>query len=81
MSKLISVLQVLINTYSLDLPQVWECTDQENGIVCRFRWHQFNETQQVKVADGQTEPDAMAMAKAMREMGDWLAENHKDVVF
>lgn len=62
-------------------PQVWECTDKDNGIVCRFRWHQFNETQQVKVTDEQSEPDAMAMARAMREMGDWLAENHKDVVF
>ena len=33
------------------------------------------------MTDGQAEPDVMATAKAMREMGDWLAENHKDVVF
>lgn len=67
--------------YCVDVAnRVWECTDHEHGIVCRFRWHQFNEIQQIQMQDD-TLTDPMALAKALREMGDWLAENHKDVIF
>lgn len=59
---------------------LWTCTDKENDIVCTFEWHKFNETQQVEVSEG-TQPDVMALAKAMREMGEWLNENHKDIIF
>ena len=62
-------------------PQVWECTDLENGIVCRFQEHQFNETSKITFLEDVQQPDAMQIASLMREMGDWLAENRKDVVF
>lgn len=63
-----------------DLREGWKCTDQENGIVCRFKVRQFNETQQFEF-NSDVEPDAAGIAKALREMGDWLSENHKELLF
>lgn len=62
-------------------PSWWVCTDQENGIVCRFKWHQFNETQKMTFLEDVEQPDAMAIARLMREMGDWLGEHHQDKIF
>lgn len=59
----------------------WVCTDTENGIVCRFKDHQFNETQQFTFLEDVEQPDALAIARLMREMGDWLGEHHRDKVF
>lgn len=59
----------------------WVCTDTENGIVCRFKDHQFNETQQFTLLENIPQPDALAVARMMREMGDWLSEHHRDKVF
>lgn len=63
-----------------DLRDGWKCTDQENGIVCRFKIHRFNETQQFEF-NTDVDPDAAVIAKALREMGDWLSANHKEIVF
>ena len=52
----------------------WKCTDQENGIVCHFKIHRFNETQQFEF-NTDVDPDAAVIAKALREMGDWLSAN------
>ena len=27
------------------------------------------------------QPDALKIARLMREMGDWLSENHNDILF
>ena len=62
-------------------PGRWVCTDTENMIVCRWRDHQFNDTQKVTMLNDNQNPDVMALARAMREMGDWLGENHHDKVF
>lgn len=59
----------------------WVCTDTENGIVCRFTAHKFNETSKMTFLEDVEQPDALAIARLMREMGDWLGENRKDVVF
>lgn len=61
-------------------PGWWVCTDTENGIVCRFQTHRFNETSQMKFLEDVKQPDALAIARLMREMGDWLAEHHEDIV-
>lgn len=60
---------------------VWECTDQENGIVFRFEAHRFNETSTMTFLEDVEQPDALKIARLMREMGDWLGENHRDKVF
>ena len=57
----------------------WVLTDKENGIVCRFREHEFNETQQMTFLEDVEQPDATAIARLMSEMGDWLATHHYNI--
>lgn len=59
-------------------PDGWVCTDQENGIVCRFKEHQFNETQKFTFLEDVEEPAPQIIATALREMADWLRANHYD---
>jgi hypothetical protein len=59
----------------------WVCTDTENNIVCRFEAHKFNDTQKFTMLDDMPEPDVMALARMMREMGDWLAVYYKNIIF
>lgn len=57
----------------------WVATDTVNGIVIKFREHQFNETQQTTLLNGdtfKTAEEALAVATYMREIADWLRENH-----
>ena len=57
-------------------PDGWVCTDKENGIVCQFTAHQFNETQKFTFLEDVEQPDAQTIATAVREMADWLRANH-----
>ena len=57
-------------------PDGWVCTDQENGIVCRFTEHQFNETQRFTFLEDIEQPDAIKIARMVKDMADWLRENH-----
>ena len=59
----------------------WVCTDTENGIVCRFEAHRFNETSNMTFLEDVEQPDALKIARLMRDMGDWLSENHNDILF
>lgn len=54
----------------------WVCTDTENMIVCTFRNKKFNETQKVTFINDLKQIDALKVARIMREMSDWLANNH-----
>lgn len=54
----------------------WVCTDTENLIVCTFEEKQFNETQQFTFVEEVKNPNANQIAKALREMADWLRANH-----
>jgi len=54
----------------------WVCTNTENGIVCIFENGKFNETQQFTILDDIKQPDANQLALVVREMADWLCENH-----
>ena len=54
----------------------WVCSDTENGIVCKFEQGKFNETQEFTILDDIENPDAVKLAHAVREMADWLRENH-----
>lgn len=60
------------------------CVDKTHNILCKFEAHKFNETQEVVLLDGdqlKSGEDATAYATYMREMGDWLADNHSDKMF
>ena len=59
----------------------WVCTDTENGIVCRFQAHRFNDTQTMTFLEDVEQPNALAIARLMREMGDWLSQHHRDKIF
>lgn len=56
------------------------CTDQINDIVCVFKIHDFNGTQQFTMLDEGKVPPAK-LASILREMGDWLSENHYEIIF
>lgn len=62
----------------------WVCTDRLHNIVCVFENHRFNDTQKFTLLDGdtfETSEEALAVATYLREMSDWLRENHYDKVF
>lgn len=57
----------------------WVATDTVNGIVIKFREHQFNETQQTTLLNCdtfRTAEEALAVATYMKDIADWLRENH-----
>lgn len=51
--------------------------DLDNYIEVEFIPGKFNQTQTVTVLDD-SRPDALKLARIMREMADWLVENHSD---
>ena len=57
----------------------WVCTDTETQIVIQWIEGRFNETQRVTPLDDKAAgTDALALARAMREMTDWLLNNNND---
>ena len=58
---------------------MWTVKDNESGIAIEFREGLFNESQDVKVPADFVPADASEMARIMREIGDWMAENHSEV--
>ena len=58
---------------------MWTVSDAESGVSIDFREGLFNETQKVSMPDSMHGCDVMALARIMREVGDWMAENHSEV--
>lgn len=66
----------------------WVLTDIEHEIVILFKEHYFNETQKITLLDdkkllgncGEEEP-ATFIARLLREMSEWAAQRHPDIVF
>lgn len=61
---------------------MWTVTDNESGVKIEFREGLLNETQVAKIhrdIDVKVAGDAMTLARIMREIGDWIAENHVEV--
>lgn len=58
----------------------WVLTDTENQIVVRFENKRFNQTQQVTMLEDVETPNPLVIARMMREIGDYLAINHRDKV-
>ena len=60
----------------------WVATDTENGIVLRFENHNLVHTMRcTPLLTVGREPTAIELATAIRELLDWLKEEHKDKVF
>lgn len=57
------------------------CTDTVNGLVCQFTSHKFNDTQKFTFLEDVEQPDPLKIARILREMSDWLRENHYDIIF
>ena len=53
--------------------------DKELNIRCIWEKGKFNETQEIITEPGFV-ATAIEMAKAMRELGDWIAENYRELV-
>lgn len=57
---------------------MWTVSD-ENGISIKFREGLFNETQDVNYPDGMTGEQIEQLPTALREIGEWMMENHEEV--
>lgn len=58
---------------------MWTVKDNESGIAIEFREGLFNESQEVKLPTDFVPADENGMERIMREIGDWMAENHSEV--
>lgn len=58
---------------------MWTVKDNKSGIVINFREGLFNETQETKLPADFAPDDVMKLARIMREIGDWMVENHVEV--
>lgn len=61
-------------------PNKWVLTDKENGVIITFEEGKFNETQKVTLLDD-TRLTSSELAKAMREMGEWVVRYHSSKCF
>lgn len=57
------------------------CTDTVNKIVCVFRERNFNGDQSFSALEDFDVNNASIIATYVREMGDWLRENHYEKLF
>ena len=57
---------------------MWTVKDNES-VTIDFCEGLFNETQEVKLPADFAPGDVMKLARIMREIGDWMAENHVEV--
>lgn len=57
-------------------------TDQQLGIVIRYEKGKFNETQKVTLLDDveYNERSATNLAVAIRQLTDWIVQNHIDTL-
>lgn len=58
----------------------WVCTDLDYKVVVTFIEHRFNETKRVTFLED-TPTDYLERARVMREIGDWMSENHNELLF
>jgi len=56
-------------------------TDQDNEIVIEFQKGKFNETQKVTKLNNINPNDFMKIARIMREIGEYLYQEHQELIF
>lgn len=57
----------------------WICTDQRNGLVCRFKEHDFNRSQKFTLLEDSS-ATPLVLARICAELADWLKENHPNLL-
>ena len=58
----------------------WFCTDQTHGIICGFEHGKFSDTRKFAMLHDVEQPDAHTLKGAIKEMDDWLRENHHEKI-
>ena len=61
-------------------PDWWVVTDTENLVVLEFKEHEYNETQRATMLED-SNLTVLQLARVMREIGDWIAQNHMEKAF
>ena len=56
----------------------WIAADKKTNVVMRFEQGNFNDTVDIVPLENQ---QAITLAKSTRELGDWLLEYHKELLF
>lgn len=62
-------------------PNYWVCSDFENKVVCIFEDGNFNNNQRIEYLEDNLNIKPVELAHILREMTDWLRENHYDKIF
>lgn len=62
-------------------PNYFLVTDQDNGIIIQFQKGKFNETQKITELNDLNPNDFMKIARIMREIGEYLQQNNKELLF
>lgn len=62
-------------------PNYFLVTDQDNGIIIEFEKGKFNETQKITELNDLNPNDFMKIARIMREIGEYLQQNNKELLF
>ena len=66
---------------SKEKPGWWTLTDTEAMMVVTFKERHFNDTQRVTLLDGAACTDPLGVARALRGMAEYMAENHPHTAY
>lgn len=58
---------------------MWEVADTETKVSITFREGLFNETQKVSLPEGMSDDQVAKLHTTLREIGDWMAQNHAKI--
>lgn len=62
-------------------PGYWVITDKQNNIVCKFLEHYYNSEHTLTDINDNPITDALTVATALREMGEYLSKKHSELIF
>lgn len=65
---------------SAEKPNYFLITDQDNGIIIEFQKGKFNETQKITELNDLNPNDFMKIARIMREIGEYIFQEHKHLI-
>lgn len=66
---------------SKNKPGYWVCSDFEKKVVYIFEEGNYNENQSIEFLEDNVDINPLELARIIREMTDWLRENHYDKIF
>lgn len=74
------IMRYLIQESNED-PLWWVLTDTQEGVVCRFREGDFNESQKFTLLKDNSEYDIASLPSVVNAMTEWLRETHYELIF